>query len=502
MGMKKITIYLIGLPLLVNMLAGCNKFLDLTPTSSLAKENFFLNADDISSWNAGIYDGMQKTLSSRFLEWGEVRADNLEQEGTGTVQSKMLNNGLTSDMAQTDWADLYKVVTRCNTAIKYYPNVQQVDPITLNRFMGQAYAMRALMYFYAIRVWGDVPLITEPYEGNPGEKQFYDRAPVESVKTQIISDLTTAIGLLQPGADVYYINKGSAMAIKMEVEMWFKDYDNAIKTSDDIIALKTYSLVTNPTDFKNIFVTPDASKETMFNMYWSYVQDGTGAGACSLLASGSNTTNYKMQDSIYYALIDRNKKDARLWQYVDTTYLYTNGGRLPIGYLNYQYIEKTGKFNEYDPAKSTFKYYSNSQCDIRIPIIRFADVMLMRAEALNQKNRKPEAYSIVNQIRSRVGYNVAAESELGANPSTEKVETLILLERQLELFGEGKRWFDLIRTGRVLRHMDPALKRRQAALNLPQEGFGDLRKILWPLNTKVFESNPLLAGKQNPPYSE
>jgi hypothetical protein len=50
--------------------------------------------------------------------------------------------------------------------------------------------------------------------------------------------------------------------------------------------------------------------------------------------------------------------------------------------------------------------------------------------------------------------------------------------------------------------MDPALKRRQAALNLPQEGFGDLRKILWPLNTKVFESNPLLVGKQNPPYSE
>ena len=499
--MRKIKIILILLPILSTIFMGCSKFLDQQPISSLSKEQFWKSPEDAQAWMAGMYDGMQKTLSFRYLEWGEVRSDNLENAGTGLTQVKLLNNGLTSDMSQCDWTDLYKVISRANFAIKYIPLTPNVDPNVLKTYLGQAYAMRAYMYFFAIRVWGRVPLITEPYEGGT-QKQFYKRSPIDSIKTQIQKDLDQAVNILPDNAIVYYINKGGALAMKTDVHMWFKEYDQAIAASDALIALNRYSLVTNATDWKNMFLIPDGSKETIFNMYWSYLEDGTGSGTASMLASGSNTSNYKAQDSIWYSLVDRGKKDARMWLCFDTVSMYNNGGKLPIGYLNYSDISKTGKFNEWDFSKQAFKYYNNSQSDIRIPLYRFADVMLLRAEALNQVNRKLEAIKIVNDIRARLGFVETVESKIGTTPSTYNLESVILAERKLEFFGEGKRWFDLIRTNRVLTVMDLVLKKRQAAGGLPLEGFGTIDKILWPLASKVFEANPALIGDQNPPYSE
>jgi len=499
--MKKLKIYLILLPLLSTLFVGCNKLLDKKPISTLSTDQFWKSPEDAQAWMAGMYDGMQKTLSFSYLEWGECRSDNLENAGTGLTQVKLLNNGITSDMSQCDWSALYKVISSANFAIKYIPLTPNVDPLVLKKYLGQAYAMRAYMYFYAIRVWGAVPLITAPYEGG-SQKQYYARTSVDSVKIQIQSDLDQAVSLLSTDPVVFYINKGGALAMKMDVHMWFHEYDQAILASDAIIALNQYSLVTNPTDWKYIFTAPDGSKETIFNMYWSYIEDGTGSGTASILASGSNSSNYKAQDSIWYSLVARDKKDARMWLCFDTVSMFNNGGKLPIGDLNYSDITKTGKFNEWDFGKQAFKYFNNAQSDIRIPLYRFADVLLLRAEALNQVNRQAEALTIVDNIRSRVGYMVTAESQLGANPSTYDVESMILAERKIEFFGEGKRWFDLIRTNRVIGVMNQVLNKRQAAAGLPIEGFGDPGKILFPLAAKVFEANPTLIGHQNPPYSE
>ena len=350
-------------------------------------------------------------------------------------------------------------------------------------------------------VWGRVPLITVPYEGG-NQKLFYKRAPIDSLKIQIQSDLDQAVSLLLADPVLYYINKGGALAIKMDVHMWFHEYEKAIVTSDNIIALNQYSLVTNPLDWKSIFTAPDASKETIFNLYWSYLEIATGIGAPNFLGESNGTNLYKAQDSIWYSLVDRGKKDARMWLCFDTVLMYTSGGKLPVQNSSYSYIAKSGKFSEWDYGQQVFKYDNTIQSNLRIPLYRFADVMLLRAEALNQVNRKPEALTILNNIRRRVGYLITAESQIGTAPSTYNLESLILAERKIEFFGEGKRWFDLIRTNRLIGVMDLILKKRQAAKNLPLEGFGDRNKILFPLYTNVFEANPALVGDQNPPYSE
>jgi starch-binding outer membrane protein, SusD/RagB family len=126
---------------------------------------------------------------------------------------------------------------------------------------------------------------------------------------------------------------------------------------------------------------------------------------------------------------------------------------------------------------------------------------LMRAEALNWgSNDKTGAITIVNQIRTRAragNVNAALYNNFATQLDVEKA---ILDERQLELFAEGKRFFDLVRTDRVLQVMDPLIRQRQRNLGLAQTGFTDPRKILWPISRDALTRNVLLV--QNPPYTD
>lgn len=132
-------------------------------------------------------------------------------------------------------------------------------------------------------------------------------------------------------------------------------------------------------------------------------------------------------------------------------------------------------------------------------MMRMANIMLLRAEALNKLNRGDEALSIVNDIRSRVGYLKDAKLEVSSVNNTNEVENLILQERQLELFGEGHRWFDLMRTGHLIEVMDPIYSARQEAANVTVTGL-----VMKVLNIGLFTTvslsliKHLLAIKMHP----
>jgi hypothetical protein len=133
--------------------------------------------------------------------------------------------------------------------------------------------------------------------------------------------------------------------------------------------------------------------------------------------------------------------------------------------------------------------------------MRLANVYYLRAEALNKLVRGDEALAIVNQLRQRVGYLKDATTEVNISNQAE-VENLILLERQLEFYGEGQRWFDLMRTGHLLDVMDPIYSQRQENAGVTVTGFGNEGTKYWPIYYREFESNTALKGDQNQPYPE
>ena len=485
------------------LFSGCDGILDKQPISQLSRDKFWKTPKDADIWIAGMYDGMQNNLKNNFYIWGEARSDNHQQAGTGTAQLKFLTNTITADMSECNWNNLYRTISSANFAIKYIPTIPDVSQPQIAVQLGQAYTMRALMYFYAIRVWGPVPLITEPYEGLDGQQKFNERSDVLLVKAQILSDIDKALENFDLNTpSIYLLNRGSALALKTDVHMWFKEYAEALAASDQLIALKKYSLVTNPVDWKKMFIDPATSTETIFNMYWDYLQDGGGNGLASFYGSGSNTPQYKVRQPLWDTLVTR-ATDARFWNLADTLDLYYRGGKIKVSYEAYN-LNSTMlccKFAPWDPAKlnTTYNYVGgytyppNNECQVHIPIYRYSDIMLLRAEALNKVGRQTEAMDIVNAIRKRMGY---LKTITTANtPDQTSLEDAILMERQLELWGEGKRWYDLVRTDRVVKIMDPIIKGRGIA-----EGFGDVRKILFPIHSSVFEANPLI--KQNEPYTQ
>lgn len=485
--MKKLIYYIALLGLITS--TGCKKFLNQEPISDLGSESFWKSPDDAKTGVAAMYDGIQKTLNGNYTDWGDARSDNFTYGGTGENQINVTLNGLNSLTGAANWSNLYFTIGRANLAIKYIPNIALTATFTelvRNNYLAQAYAIRAYMYFYAIRVWGGVPVRLEPYE-NLNEDPLAPRSSADSILNNIIiPDLVKAYSLVdKANTTVWEMNAGAILALQTDVYMWKKDYTKALDASQNFINLSfKYDVsATNSTDWKKIFLDPASTKEAVWSLHWDYTRDG--GNGISKIGSGGNTSNYYI-DSTVFLRYESNKSDIRRSVTYDTA-LVTAGTR----------IIQIGKFY---PVNSSNKvvYPANAQNDAKLTLYRSADVLLLRAEALNKTSaNKAPVFTIVNRIRTLRGITPLVPADY---PTDFDVETAVLNERQLELFAEGKRWFDLVRTDRVIPIMDPMIRYRQRLLNISETGFNDPRKILWPISRQALTRNTLI--RQNEPYSE
>lgn len=515
-------LYIVLAFFLAGGIASCS-LIDKDPVSEIAPDNFFNNSKDATAYMAGIYNSLQTTLRSNYFDWGEVRSDNVLNAGTGTAQEKLLNNvlaGNDNDLnAITNWSNLYRSISLCNYAIEKFPDLiaRNVDAseAQYKDQLGQAYALRGLLYFYALRVWGGTPIVNDVIT-NVNQQLSYPRATVAEMKTQILSDIDNA--LLTIGTSTtskYYIQRGGVFALKTDVHMWFQEYPEAIQASNNLTG---YSYITAPSQWKQIFTAPEGSTETIFNMFWNSVEAGNqGVAVCQKLGSSGNTSQYRIAPTVVEPYYNRfnvgttKKSDARLWLSIDTV-LYPTVDAFASAAGN---IIQYGKFMDVSPVTGGFAYVTNQECSVKVPIYRYADVMLLRAEALARTYSFQQSLNIVNAIRSRVGYNVQAVLSDYTGSQEEiaiAIQKTVLQERQLELIGEGKRWFDLCRIGKTYDYtlngydylravMNPILIARGSEA-VPYNSDLNMGRVLYPINSDVINANPLLRGKQNPPYSE
>jgi hypothetical protein len=486
--MKKLLNYTLILGLFVN--AGCKKFLNQEPISDLAPESFWKSADDAKTGVAAIYDGVQKTLNGNYTDWGDARSDNFTYGGTGENQINITLNGLNSLTGAANWNNLYYTIGRANLAIKYIPEIPLSSALTesvRNNYLAQAYGIRAYMYFYAIRLWGAVPVRLEPYEDLNEDPLAPRTSPDEILNNIIIPDLNKAYTLVnKTNTLVWEMNAGGILALLTDVYMWKKDYNKALEASLNLISLSyKYDVSANNfSDFKKIFLDPANTKETIWSLHWDYTRDGSNG--ISKIGSGGNTSQYYIDSSVFLRF-ESNKNDIRRWATYDTTVPLSTAPR----------IIQIGKFYPVNSANKPVAP-ANAQNDAKLTLYRMADVLLLRAEALNKTSaNKAPVFAIINRIRTLRGATPLVVTDY---PTDRDVETAILDERQLELFAEGKRWFDLVRTGRVIEVMDPMVRYRQTLLNISPTGFDDPRKILWPISRQALTRNTLLV--QNQPYSE
>jgi len=457
------SIKFIGIIILAISFFSCSDLLDKEPISSFSADGFYKTTSDAQAGVYGIYDAAQSVFRTNFAYWGEGRADNVQtaQSGEGLL---LLQNNLDESIASAYWGSLYDMINRANYAIKYIPGIYEEGDAAGAQLVGEARALRALAYFYLVRIWGDVPLITEPYLSIE-QDIFVTRTDKETVLDYIEEDLTYAAQNCRDkfgnDRDRIMFTKGSANAILTHVYMWRHKYDEAITSSGLVLNNNLYSLVTTMDDWGKIF-TNSYSKESIFEV--AYNEKETNSLRV-LYAIGS------------YAIFTPSDKFKSSYETGDKRIDYVYDVTLTDPKAIWKYLGKGLSDEDPTPSKQN------------IVLIRLADIMLLRAEALNKKGgaqNQTEALGLLNRIRTRAGIPAFATVD-EAEAMYGDLESAILHERSIELCFEGHRWFDLVRTGRAISTMNPI------------NGLSNELNLVWPISINSLRKNPNL--EQNEYYN-
>jgi hypothetical protein len=429
----------------------CKKeFIEIDPVSTVSTDVLYQTDNDFKDAVNGIY-GVYQTQYQNMWLFGDMRGDDSWDElvkGTAAAMDLFtINND--DPVIRSTWRNYYSIIYRANMLLS---KIEGADPAIVtnkDRHTGEARFLRALAYFDLIRIYGDVPLITAPLTieeaytaGRQQVNKIYDEV--------IIPDLMEAESKLPvkySGSEVGRATQGAAKALLGKVYLTRKDFAKAEAKLKEVTTMG-YALLPNYNSLFD-FTKDEHHSEYIFDI--EYEEGLSGEGNCF-------TTNFTPKDpaiAAFYGVTGgqngNNNPPPSLFE------LFPAGDlRKDVTAAN-GHVNKDGVFIRLLPTSNDVQTFTRkymvrllANCDSRAnwKVIRYADVLLMYAEALNENGKTPEALGFLNQVRTRAGL----DGYSGLSP--EATRENIYLERRLELSFEGHRWFDLVRTGRALQVME------------------------------------------------
>jgi hypothetical protein len=489
----------------------CSDFLDETDPSNLTPDSFYTTPKHAESAIAAVYD------RARFIGGGSGIFSSVWQmleaptgtTATETAQNSDLNNlyALTFDSntghIQNWWTGVYRVVANANLVIANVPDIE-MNETSKKQILGEAYFFRAWAHFYAVRIWGDVPLITEPQSAT-SEDFFASRTPQAAVYAQIVSDLIAAEGAGLSWTDESgRVSQAAAKSLLAKVYLTMAGQPLNDASGYGLAAGKAKEVIDNAGSiglFSTYGEIHDESlkntKEHIFSLqYWNEVSSNPMGNMFPNFkpvsyrgpsGTGSTIPNIKFYDS--FEAGDLRTVNQQGWFY--NTY-YQNGDGAPFN-LGGQYIFK--HFNV--TANGTSGVPGTTRDDLNVPIIRYAEVLLIYAEASNEVGGpNQQAVDGLTAIRDRA--TLATLAVGGYTKDT--FRDAVLRERWYELCFEQITWFDMVRLRKVLNH---GTKQFDAFVGHVNDNSGQAledRHLLFPIPFQEFVNNPGLVD-QNPGYN-
>jgi tetratricopeptide (TPR) repeat protein len=442
----------IGLLLLLSLsLVQCSDdFLDKTQPDTINTGNYPTNAEELVTLVNGAYQPLQwpKLYNLRIWTTDIFAGNSLVGAGGGEdgIETTSLAN-FVANSANEGVLDLWRGpwpgILRSNIVISVAPGLN-IDETIKNRSLGEAYFLRAQYYFVLVRFFGDVPLITQPQSSS--SNLYPSRTPANEVYEQIISDLERAVELLPvkqdyADADKGRASKGTAVGMLAKVHLTRGNWQEVVNLTTQLQSMG-YSLNANYAD--NFRMETENSNESLFEVqyaanagydFWSNENQSSWASTfmgprSSGLVAGAYGWNQPTQEFVNQYEPGDNRKDV--------TILYEGAPA-----FDGQQYSASWSFTGYNVRKflvplSVSPSFDNSP--LNFPVLRYADVLLMRAEALNELGQTASAEAPLNEVRNRAGLG-----DIQSGLSQSDFRNAVLKERRLELAFEGQRWFDLIR---------------------------------------------------------
>lgn len=472
--MKKI-IFLLTLSLAIAITA-CNKFLDIDPPYTQDAENFFLTEEDYDRALIGAYDLLQASFLSVWI--GDIASDNTIAGGEsvndtrGLHQIDEMNHGGLNDELRNVMRWNYAGLTRANFILEQQNNPEAIEFTGKDKIFAEAKFLRAFYYFELVKFFGGVPLIVDERIGVEGSREI-PRATKEEVYAQIEKDLSEAIPLLDPVSIIKgRVTSGAAQSLLGKVYLYQEKFSQAASILDVVINSGQYNLIS---DYNELFtVSSEGNSETVFDVEYSGLEGG-GYGCLVCLEGNAgpgfngirqyngpvygdgNSYNLPTQD-LYNAFSSSDSRREATILDIDAfiadqanpgSISYAIGAGGHTGFYNNKYIKRKGEIGLPDDDLTS---------PVNYRAIRYADVLLMAAEAHYLSGNTSSAQSYVNIVRARAGMPNLTLSSVND----------IWNERRLELSCEGHRFFDLVRTGEAASKINGFIPGKHELFPIPQ----------------------------------
>lgn len=496
----------------------CSDFLDEVAPSNLSPESFYQIPDHAEAALASVYSDM------RFMGNGAgIFSSNWQllealtgTSTTETAQNSDLNNlyGLVHDGNTAHvvnyWNGLYKVIAQANQVLAKVPDITPMDAAQKTRILGEASFLRATAYFTAVRLWGDIPLVTDPQTA-ASEDFLPSRTPQEEIYSLIESDLKTAEAAGLPWMDA--TGRVSLAAVKAQLARVYltmagyplqkgaSHYQLAATKAKEVIDYAN----SNPASI-GLFSTYEEvhqenlknTLEHLFMLQYNNVVASNPMGNMypnfkPVTYNGPSGTGSTVPTSAFYSSYEDGDLRAKNQEgYFYNTY-YTNGSGEEFD-LGASYIFK--HFNR--AANGTKDTPGSRNNNLNVPQIRYAEVLLLFAEAQNELGGPTqEAYDALKKIRDRATLSTPSMGEFNQSSFREAVWK----ERWHELCYEQITWFDMVRLRKVYNEISNGFDDFVGHVNLSSNQALQEKHLLLPLGKQEMLNNPNLTP-QNPGYPQ
>lgn len=538
--MKNKLKYIIFGILFSGVLVSCSDWLDIKPTGEMIEEDYWKTGTDVKSVVASCYRSMlEDGFMERVVLGGELRSDNVINGRSLGNDQEYMKNVLSANILPSNplagWSSFYNVINKCNSVIHYAEDVMTLDPDyksgEYRANMAEVMTLRALCYFYLIRIYKDVPFITEPTIDDTKDFKV-----AKSSDTEILQRITEDLELAEKYAVKEWttleetkgkVTKNAVRALLADIYLWQNRYEDCIAACDRILA-EVYdqsiidpvaaSKVTSKTlmfldpegnlafnTYSNIFYTGN-SMESIFELQFNHIEKGNSKlfdyygspKAVGQLAAAPLDKWSTFPEKGNPAVITDTRATQSYW-----------ADQSSQEYYIYKYVKNpatiTGTGNAYrspDSGTPNWIFY------------RLPDIFTMKAEALVELSPdgdsgsefRQEAIVLLNKTYKRANPDLGTDTlTVSQYPTQGEMRDLVLLERQREFLFEGKRWFDLLRMARregsSSQMVSKYLLRKYSLTGnsaIVQNKFAIMDALYMPISTGELRVNPELV--QNPYY--
>ncbi|HEX2077117.1 MAG TPA: RagB/SusD family nutrient uptake outer membrane protein [Longimicrobium sp.] len=521
-------------------LTACDDHLTEVPYSFVAPENFYRNADDALAALAGAYDGFQADVDALGIDDTEYYGRHWWMLTDYPTEVMTLRLGSTNERTEPDiyrvhpahnyvigvWQSAFHAVNRASAVIDNVPGIQDMDAGLRDRIVGEARFLRAYHYFNLVRMFGDVPLYQSETKSLADARR--PRAPQAEVYAAIIADLQAAAGVLPlgyTGRDVGRATSGAAKALLAKVYLQYgavagggaSAFQQAERYAREVVASGRYQLLPS---YATVF-TNENNAEVIFDIQ-NTRSPGAGGHMCDQYAPrplpaqtdfpwcDSQNPSFGVEWPFYYSYHPNDSRRAATWLLT-----YTKKSGATVTWDSTQ--NAVNAYGHFSPVPHKYMDKVPGALDgaeePNFILLRYADVLLLLAEAINE-NAGPteEARGLVNQVRRRAGV-----PDLPAGLAKQAFKDSLFTERRFELAAEGEGHFDSQRNwnwakARIERHTTAAERAfwnrprpsgcssciaRDSSVPKVQLTLTDRDRFL-PIPAEAIAVNPLLT--QNPGY--